>query len=132
MTYLELKQEQTKRVSGILERNKVFFAFSHAQFEQNLKVPDGLIGETCIWKGLGNGGYLPKQFLDQYTLDMVELDFWFKKELLECKEEAINYELSNYECYYTHDLEPVYDLFFDVFTETEIMNIYKQNLCKNQ
>jgi hypothetical protein len=124
MTYQELKAEQTKKVSKIIERNKVFFAFSQKQYLEN-KTPaeNGIVA-------IGSGGYLPSENKQQYRLDMIELDHWFKKEVLECKEEAIDYELGNYECYYTHDLEPVYDLFFDVFSEDDIMNIYKQNLCK--
>ena len=50
---------------------------------------------------------------------------WIKN--LSTKEQnyIIEYELYNYECEYTYDIEPVVDLFEDIFEYNDIMRVFQ-------
>lgn len=102
--YTELKEVKFQaKMSEVLERNKVFFAFSELQLMEGLaEIQEKRENIT----GVGMGGFLPKENLTKYLDEMLEASGWFNNEVKKLNaNEVIRYELNNYECYYTGDIE---------------------------
>ena len=102
-SYPELKNVIfQKKISKILEKHKVFFAFSGLQLVAGLKkINEKKENLTAI----GGGGFLPKENLDGYLEEMLKVSGWFNNEVKKLDANSvIRYELNNYECYYTGDI----------------------------
>jgi hypothetical protein len=103
MNLQEIREEKTKRVNQLLEDCRMFFAFSNEQFEKNkthLKE-----GEKYVH--YSSGSYLPNTEIENYDLGYKEIEKWAAKAHIEnnTKDAHILYELNNYECFYSGDLD---------------------------
>ena len=63
---------------------------------------------------------------------MEGINKWYKNEIKGSKlrEKNIAYELGNFECYYTGDIQPAVDALGSEYTREEIMVVYKKNYKK--
>lgn len=102
--YTELKEVKFQaKMSEVLERNKVFFAFSELQLVEGLATINEKRENVT---SLGSGAILPKENVTKYLDEMLEISGWFNNEVKKLNvNEVIRYELNNYECYYTGDIE---------------------------
>ena len=129
MNYQELRKEKISKYNKTIEDCKVFFAFSNEQFKESIKKLNLAKGEKVT--NIGAGGFAPSDKVDKYIEELKSHEAWYKKELAELRKDeknkakAIEYELSNYECYYTGDIDDVVELFEGVFTREEIQEVYK-------
>jgi len=124
-TYQEIKKKNSDAINAIMEQQKVFWAFSNEQLEKG-KAQIG-ITENSQLTSIGMGGFCPKVNADELFNLLALENKRYKTELKDAKEEkeqAIKYELSNHECWYTGNLEPVIDLFDGLYTAKEIKEIY--------
>ncbi len=128
LTIHEIKAEREKRISAILTKNGVFFAFSNEQFEKN-KTP---LEEGDKYVNIGMGGYLPKSKADSYLKDMADDDQWFKDQVKANDQRMahIAYELANHECYYTGDIDSAVSALGDDYTFDEVHEVYIQERQK--
>lgn len=125
MKYQEIKQARQDKQTELFNKIGLFFAFSNEQFHEN-KTP---LKEGEKYVSIGCGGYLPKSNLEAFKIGIKELDKWEKQEIKKSKEldNAIKFEINNYECFYTHDLDPVFNLFPEVKKE-HIRNLFNEVL----
>ena len=129
MTYQEIKTEQSNKYNELMEKAGVFWAFSNEQFEEGFKKANLKEGEKLV--RIPGGGYCPKKNFDTLLEDIEKANTLNKKALKALKEErttAILYELKNYECFYTGNIYDVINIFKGIYTEQEILTVYKNNL----
>lgn len=125
--YATLKSEFQKTTDQLIEKHKIFFAFSTSQLEEGMKK----IGakEKSELTNLGMGMIALKTEADAFIEAMDQADKQYKKDLKEAKEakeSAIYYELCNHECFYSGNIDPVVELFEDIYTIEEIKQVYKK------
>lgn len=107
--------------------NNVAFAFSNQQLEEAIKQL-GAKDKTELTSIFGYGDVClkskAKELIQWVIKKEQEKISWLKS--LSTKEQniIIEYELYNHECEYTMDIEPVVDLFKNVFTYNEIMFVF--------
>ena len=108
-------------------RNNVTFAFSRIQLEEAMKKL-GAKDETELTSIFGYGDICLKskaKEIIQWTINREhEKKEWLKN--LSPKEQniIIEFELYNHECEYTYDIEPVVDLFKNIFEYNDIMLVF--------
>lgn len=119
----QIKTEKQAKVDQLFKDCGLFFAFSNEQFHAN-KTP---LKEGEKYVHIGAGGYLPKGQVDNFTKGMAEIEKWFKAEIKENKarKDLIVYELNNYECMYTGDIEPALAALGEGFTKEEVWGVYR-------
>jgi len=131
MNYVELKKEKEKRFDKLLNDVGMFFAFSNEQFVKN-KTP---LENGDKYVSIGSGGYMPKSMVNLYLRSSDELNKWYKSEMKKNKNNAlaeIEYELANYECYYTGSINDAFEILKDRYTKKEVLSVYYKTLEKHQ
>lgn len=126
-TYGEIKKDYQKKVDDIITSHQVFFAFSQSQLEEGKKKIG--ITDNKDLTDIGAGGFCPKAKASLFANAMDEAEKEFKKELKEAeqaKEEAILYELNNYESFYRGNMDDVIEIFKGIYTKEEIEAVYKK------
>ena len=123
--YLDIKKKNADNLNTIMDQHQVFWAFSQEQLEQG-KAKIGITDNKEL-TSIGMGGFLPKAKADGLFLAIEQENKRYRKELRaakEAKEQAIAYELSNHEAYYTGDIQPVVELFAGLYTAKDIQAVY--------
>jgi len=130
MTYQEIKHEEGERVGELSTRVGLFWAFSNEQFEKN-KTP---LQEGDKYVSIGAGGFVPRSQVDTFIQGMKDIETWKKEEVKKNKaeqERTILYELNNYECFYTGDIEPALEVLKPLgFTRKQVQTVYRANVNK--
>ena len=129
MDYSTLKSQNQTRYDNIMKECRIFWAFNQEQLKEGIK--KSKISKDNKMVSIGAGGYMPSKNLDKFFSATKEADLIHKKALKDFKQErasAIDYELNNYECYYTTDLTPVFELFKGVYTQRQIKAVYNNNV----
>jgi hypothetical protein len=126
MNLSEIKNEEQKRVDQLMKDCKVFFAFSHDQFEKGKTK----LRENEKYISLGAGGYMPEGYFLKFREGMDEIKLWKGLEIKKGKlEEAeILDAFENFECFYTGDLVDTFELFEGIYSKEYIRNVYLKNL----
>ena len=127
MKYQDIKDKYSENYNSIMEEHKVFWAFSSEQLEEGKKKIG--ISDNKLLTSFGMGGFMPKANADKMFKLLAEETKRYKKELKEAKEatkEAIKYELSNYECYYTGEIDDVVEKFKGTYTAKDIRKVYEK------
>lgn len=124
----QVKQQVDNKFSSILEEVGGFFAFSDRQFKEKAK-------EGVKYCNAQAGLILPKENVDLFLERLDEIDKLRKSLYAQVdRKRLIEYELANYESYYTGDihqaLEALRSSLEDV-TEEEVYKIYRENLKDN-
>ena len=99
----EINKEGQEKLSALMKECRVFFAFGD-QFERN-KTP---LNEGERYVSVGYGGYMPNTCVKAFIEGQKQIEKWKKserKKLKDGKEQHILYELQNYECFYSGDIE---------------------------
>jgi hypothetical protein len=124
MKYTEVKLEKGEKIGDLCHRTGLFWAFSNKQFEEGKK--ENPIAENEKYMSIGMGGYLPSKNIDDWINGMKEIEEWEKEEIKKVEsEEAILYELNNYECFYTGEIEPALDALLPLgYTKEQIKGVY--------
>lgn len=108
-------------------KNNVTYAFSQSQLENAMKKL-GADDKSELTSLFGYGDICLKSKAKEILLWVINREKQKKKWLkgLTTKEQnyIIEYELYNHECNYTWDIEPVVDLFKDIFTYNDIMIVF--------
>ena len=108
-------------------KNNVTYAFSQSQLENAMKKL-GANDKSELTSLFGYGDICLKSKAKEILLWVIDREQqkknWLKS--LSAKEQnyIIEYELYNHECDYTWDIEPVVDLFKDIFTHNNIMTVF--------
>jgi len=128
-TIAEIKKVRDQKYNDLLTACRVFFAFSDEQFHAN-KTP---LKEGEKYVSMGAGGYFPKSEFDNYINGSKEIKKWFSKAVKDCKgarRANIVYELGNYECFYTGDIDEAVDALGKEYTREEVLKVYREELEK--
>ena len=126
----ELKKQKELKYSQLINECKVFFAFSNEQFnESKTELKEG---EKYI--SIGAGGYMPKSFVNNWIEGGKKINKWYNQEIKKSKNGTaeILYELANYECFYTYDIEDAYQVLKDRYTLEEVWKVFHDNKEKYQ
>lgn len=126
--YNELKNNYSKNYNDIMSAHNVFFAFNDKQFEEGKEKAN--IKDNKDLVSIGAGGYMPKAKADEMFKLLEEETARYNKELKEAeeiKEQAILYELNNYEAFYTGRLDEVIEKFEGLYTKEDIKKVYLKN-----
>ena len=129
--YLDIKKKNADNINAIMDQHQVFWAFSQSQLDEG-KAKIGITDNKEL-TSIGMGGFLPKAKADSLFLAIEQENKRYRKELRqakEAKEQAIAYELSNHEAYYTGDIEPVVKLFSGLYTAKDIQAVYLKQVKK--
>ena len=74
---------------------------------------------------------MPKRFIDTWIEGTKVIDRWRKSEIKRAKaEEVILYELNNYECFYTGDIDPAMEVLGEHYTRDQVIEVYRANANK--
>ena len=105
----------------------VAFAFSKIQLDEAMRKL-GAKDKTELTTIFGYGDICLKSKAKEIYLWVIakeeEKQEWLKNLTNEEQNYIIEYELYNHECEYTYDIEPVVDLFKDIFTYNDIMSVF--------
>ena len=125
-TYKEIRDNHTKKVNDLIEESKGFFAFSDEQMKEGMEKIN--ITDKKELVSLSLGMILPRANVKKYIQGMrdvrAENNKALKEASKETKNQAILYELKNYECFYTGDIEDVTNFFKNIYSEDEILTVY--------
>lgn len=127
-TYNQIKTLHETNTANIMEKNKVFFAFSKSQLEEG-KQKIG-ITENKLLTSIGAGGFCPKINADSLIKELNKEDKRYRKELKQAKEateQAILYELNNHESFYTQRIEETAEFFKGIYTREEIRKVFNKH-----
>lgn len=110
-----------------VEDVKMFFAFSNEQFNKN-KTP---LKEGEKYASIGAGAYMPASNLPLYKDCMIEIDNWYKSQVKSnnLRKKEIEYQLNNYECYYSGEIDDVINAMPECSIE-EIREVYQKTKRK--
>jgi len=106
---MTLKEEYRQKTDELLRRHEVFWAFNEEQLRGGISKYN--ISKDNKMVSIGMGGYMPSKYLSSYLKETEELYNWYKSRLKELRknkaelEKVILYELNNYECFYTGDID---------------------------
>lgn len=125
----EIKQAKENKVSELINKCSMFFAFSDEQFHKN-KTP---LQEGEKYVSIGAGAYMPKGQVDNYLNGIKEIEKWYKATVKnnKARRENIVYELNNHEAFYTHEIEDTLDALGSDYTAEEVMQVFREE-CKKQ
>ena len=108
-------------------KNNVTYAFSQSQLESAMKKL-GANDKNELTTLFGYGDICLKSKAKEILLWVIDKEKqkknWLKGLTTKEKNYIIEYELYNHEFNYTWDIEPVVDLFKDVFTYNDIMTVF--------
>ena len=129
--YSELMKKHSEELNKKTEKLGLFFAFSNNQFDKAIK-ENTLEGQTLV--SIGGGGYLPKVNAEEFKKLMK--NNWLKDEIKKFTQKEINemieYELSNYECYYTGEIADALDMLTEYgITREQVREVYHKNKSKH-
>jgi len=123
MTYTELKKDHQNKLTILIDKIGIFWAFSDKQMTEGL---DKLKLTTKDIISLGSGMLCPRANYEEYKAEVKALNDEFVASMKTLPpEQVIEYELSNHECYYSGDPSEIYDLFEDIgYTKEQILKVY--------
>ena len=132
MTYKEIKDKHAKAYNDLMEQSGVFWAFNNDQFKEGIKKLEksGHLKKGDKLVRIPAGGLCPKHNINILLKGIKQANKTKTKELKEAKKEAILYELNNYECFYTGEIDDVVDIFKGIYTFADIKKVYNAN-CAN-
>ena len=108
-------------------KNNVAFAFSQLQLENAMKKL-GANDKNELTSLFGYGDICLKSKAKEILLWVIDKEKqkknWLKGLTTKEQNYIIEYELYNHECTYTWVIEPVVDLFKDIFTYNDIMTVF--------
>lgn len=133
-TFGSVRQEGQVRMDAVLEKHRVFFAFSRKQLDEGMlkinKTDDEKLAD------LGGGMFCPSSTVDNFILEFEAVSELNNKELIEKVgiEEMIIYELGNHESYYTGCTDSAADALeaYGITDRKLINKIYWQELPKHE
>lgn len=127
MTYAEFKKLEQAKYDELMEKCHVFWAFSNEQFAEGKKKHPVSEGEK--YTSIGAGGYMPSKYAQQFVDGMQAIEKWSKTTSKQVKaEQAILYELNNYECFYTGDIADAMPRLKELgYTEDQVKEVYHKN-----
>lgn len=132
MNYQELKQEQQKKYNDLFDKVGIFWAFNEKQFNEGKEKYPLAEGEKYV--DIGGGGFIRKSKLKELEAGTKAIRLWFQSENKKLKadrkkrEQAVLYELSNYEAFYTGDISDAYDVLKEQgYTREEVRAVYRKN-----
>ena len=124
-TITEIKKEREQKHTMLFNSVGLFWAFSEEQFATNKT----FLKEGDKYISIGNGGYLPKSNIDTFTNGIEIITNWYNKEIKANKkliESTILYELNNYECFYTGNIDAAFDVLKDNFNKKQIWTVWNK------
>jgi hypothetical protein len=124
LNFTDLKVEKERRFNLLIDKSRMFFAFSNDQFRAGLE-KIGFDKETEKIVSIGHGGYMPKSEVENYLSGAGEINAWFKGATKSMKEEHILYELNNHECFYTGSIEYAKQVL--PYSKKDIIAVYQKH-----
>lgn len=123
--YTAIKSEVQRKHQKLFSKCGVVWAFSEEQFMEGKKPLEQ--GDKYV--SIGAGGYMPKSRHAELVAGMAEIDKWSKSEVKKAKaEEVILYELRNYECFDTGDIDSAMSILSELgYSEKEVKTVYHKN-----
>jgi hypothetical protein len=122
MTYKDLRAEVQSKHDVLFTECGVFWAFSMEQFKE--QAPKGV-----KLVSIGMGGYLPKENYQKLVDGLAEIKKYKRDMRKQIKaEDAILYELNNYECFYTGDIEDAMPVLAELgYSYEQVRAVYRQH-----
>ena len=134
MTFRDAYKEYEDKTNKALTDTGIFYAFSEEQFNSNKPYKNS---KDTEYLSVFGGAFIHKK-------DKDKLDHYFKVVSPQLKQDLANkidiknlieYELSNYECYYTGDYKEILDVikpFYQDKSDNELLELIKQVFYKNK
>lgn len=119
------KVKRANDTEALMEKCKVFWAFSNEQFDEGKAKIGLLAGERLT--DIGAGGFIPSKNVDIFTQGMKAIRLAFKEAMKDekARKAHILYELNNHEAYYTRDIEDTLSALGSDFTREEVLKVFK-------
>ncbi len=120
----EAKDILEKQISEGFTKVGVFFAFSDKQFEEGKTHKEAPDNEYI---SIGHGGFIHKSNKESYInfTDVLVKQYEEEYKSKVKFDDVIEYELANYEYYYTFDIETAVDVIADLYSEIPKEEIIK-------
>jgi hypothetical protein len=121
------REAEAKKYEELLSNCRVFWAFNDKQLQEG-KAEKLEKGEH--YTSFGSGGFVPVSELNNFKKGMKEIAKWAKESKKNDKE-VILYELNNYECFYTGDINEAMERLAGLgYTKSQVLKVYKSNYAK--
>lgn len=130
-TYEEINKEFHDKLSTLLETNKAFWAFSDSQLQEGMD-KYGIVNKSELISFRG-GMIAPKVNIKAISLGITGLEAKRKQAIKERADikKIILYELNNYECFYTGDIEDALPALTALdITRDQVMEVFKHPKAK--
>lgn len=126
MSIYELKEARQAKISALITKVGMFFAYSPEQFEAN-KTP---LHECDKYIRLGGGAFIPDSNIEEWKEEADKINKWFREYIVtnDMKRDYISYELSNHECYYTGDIDSAISAIEIECTREEVLKVYYEEM----
>lgn len=133
MTFRDAYKEYEDKTNKALKDTGIFYAFSEEQFNSNKTYKNASDTE---YLSIFGGAYIHKKDKDKLDNYFEVVSPQLKNELISKIDikDLIEYELSNYECYYTGNYTEILDIikqFYKDKSDNELLELIKQIYYKN-
>lgn len=130
MKYYQIRDQRKAKVSELIKKCRMFFAFSDSQLKERMS--DNPLDESDKYVSIGAGAYMPKSNVEKYTNGCEQIDKWYNGIIKEnnMDDEVILYELANHEAFYTGEIEDTYYALGCNYTKKKILEVYNKNYDK--
>lgn len=120
-----LRAEKEAKHNQLINDCKMFFAFSNEQFNENKTE----LKEGEKYVSIGGGCYMPKSFVNNWIEGSENITSWYNSEVKKSKNEEseILYQLRNYECFYTYEVDDAYEVLKDRYTLEEVWSVFNKH-----
>lgn len=132
--YLQAKEDYKVKIGKLFEDLGIFWAFGNSQLEEGLNKLN-LTTDQII--SIGGGGFMPKANVQAYKEGNARLSTEYVDAIKKCDPtQVIEYELGNFESYYSGSISEVVNLFADFnderFNRENILKVYQSTKEKHE
>lgn len=115
-------------VNRVIDECEVFYAFTDKQFEEGLAKVRSTDSKATVIK-LGGGVFIPTRNIDKYYDGLATCKENFKSIIdhYNLHDQYIEYQLCNYESYYTGDIEYAFGSMIGDYTISRVLEVFNKN-----
>jgi len=123
----DVQKKYQDSINRVMNECGVFFAFNNNQLQEGMLSHTLKEGDT--YTRINGGCFIPTSNLARYTHDMqvCKDNFVHMIDHYNLHDAYIEYQLSNYESYYTYDIEDAKEALIGTYSDKQIWDVFNKN-----